>query len=427
MRTSLYFTLLTLAVCISAGASAQALSPDYSGDLWSRTKLTGDWGGTRTAWASKGFTIDLDYTGTYQNIVNGGFDEADDFVSSADLVLNLDTGKAGLWPGGFFKTRVETRFGKSVNSQAGTLQPVNGDALFPAVPDQVDQDVGGITELTFTQFLSPKFGVILGLINGMGGDANELAGSPGSDSHFLNSAFRYSVIAATIPGGAPMVTLAAGAIFVPNDWILGSLMLMDTEESSGHNPFDTNEGTTLATEWTIKHELGGESGGQVIGLIYSFDTDFVAIGEDPRDNIPNTGVPATDDDVLAVYYNVYQYVWSEGDRKWGVFGRFGFTDGEAIFDWDMSVGVGGKGMFSSRPNDTFGLGYYYTKPSDAAPLRLLGLDDEQGMEAWYNFEITPWFHLTADLQVIDPGQEGTPLSAGADTAWVLGLRTRLNF
>ncbi len=95
MRTSLYFGLLTLGLCTSAAAFAQEQSPDYSGDLWSRTKLTGDWGGTRTDWASKGFTTELDFTGTYQNVVDGGFDEADDFVSSADLVLNLDTGKAG--------------------------------------------------------------------------------------------------------------------------------------------------------------------------------------------------------------------------------------------------------------------------------------------------------------------------------------------
>jgi porin len=261
----------------------------------------------------------------------------------------------------------------------------------------------------------------------MGGDGNELAGSPGSDDRFLNSAFRYSVIGATIPGGAPMVTLGAGAIFIPNEWIFGSVMVMDTEESSGFNPFDTNEGTTLATEWTIKHELAGQSGGQVIGLLYSFDNDFLAIGDDPRDNIPPTGVPPTDDDVLSFYYNVYQYLWSEGDRKWGVFGRFGITDGEAVFDWDMSVGLGGKGMFSSRPNDTFGIGYYYTAPSDIPLLRAVGVDDEQGVEAWYNFEITPWLHVTADLQVIDPGLESTPLSEGADTAWILGLRTRVNF
>ncbi len=86
-----------------------------------------------------------------------------------------------------------------------------------------------------------------------------------------------------------------------------------------------------------------------------------------------------------------------------------------------------RGMFSSRPNDTFGLGYYYTAPSDIPLLRAVGVDDEQGVEAWYNFEITPWLHVTADLQVIDPGLESTPLREGADTAWVLGVRTRVNF
>ena len=31
------------------------------------------------------------------------------------------------------------------------------------------------------------------------------------------------------------------------------------------------------------------------------------------------------------------------------------------------------------------------------------LGDEQGMEAFYNFALTRWFRIAADLQVIEPG------------------------
>jgi porin len=44
----------------------------YSGDLWNRSTLTGDWGGFRNEWATKGVTIDLDVTQVGRRVVNGG-------------------------------------------------------------------------------------------------------------------------------------------------------------------------------------------------------------------------------------------------------------------------------------------------------------------------------------------------------------------
>ena len=53
---------------------------------------------------------------------------------------------------------------------------VNSDALFPNEPDHAGDTVMGITELTFTQFLSKKVGVLGGLINTTEGDTNAFAG-----------------------------------------------------------------------------------------------------------------------------------------------------------------------------------------------------------------------------------------------------------
>ena len=50
----------------------------------------------------------------------------------------------------------------------------------------------------------------------------------------------------------------------------------------------------------------------------------------------------------------------------------------------------------------------------------IALDDLQGGEVYYNYEVTPWFHLTADLQAIQPQ------TASQDTAIVLGLRAKLD-
>jgi porin len=53
----------------------------------------------------------------------------------------------------------------------------------------------------------------------------------------------------------------------------------------------------------------------------------------------------------------------------------------------------------------------------------LGVDlrDESGWEVFYNFAVTQWFHLTADLQFIQPGL------AGGQRATYLGLRSQIKF
>ena len=80
-----------------------------------------------------------------------------------------------------------------------------------------------------------------------------------------------------------------------------------------------------------------------------------------------------------------------------------------------------------RPDDVFGLGYYYYDLSDELQSALSPLspraqiDDEQGVEVFYNLAVTPWFQITADLQWIDPAR------AVFSHAWVGGLRATLIF
>ena len=49
------------------------------------------------------------------------------------------------------------------------------------------------------------------------------------------------------------------------------------------------------------------------------------------------------------------------------------------------------------------------------------LDSEVGLEAYYNFAITPWLQVTADFQWVDPG------IAATDDAFVLGTRIFVMF
>src|SRR5689334_17322587 len=46
--------------------------PDYSGDFWNRSYLTGDWNGLRTDLANKGIQIGVEWNQTVQGIASGG-------------------------------------------------------------------------------------------------------------------------------------------------------------------------------------------------------------------------------------------------------------------------------------------------------------------------------------------------------------------
>ena len=87
-----------------------------------------------------------------------------------------------------------------------------------------------------------------------------------------------------------------------------------------------------------------------------------------------------------------------------------------------SLGLGGKGMICGRENDTFGIGYYYLNITDKLPkLDQPRLDDEQGVEIYYNIAVTPWLHITPDIQIVNPASDRV------DTTVVAGVRMKIDF
>ena len=137
----------------------------YSGDIWSRSTLSGDWFGLRNELAAKGVTLDMSLTQAAQGIVHGGKDTGWQYGGGrGDINLLLDTGKLGLWPGGFLTVEAEGNFIpadnllKSINGRSGALMPVNSSQFYPTPAG----DNFNLPALNFTQFLSPYFGLTIG-------------------------------------------------------------------------------------------------------------------------------------------------------------------------------------------------------------------------------------------------------------------------
>ena len=203
--------LVTLATWLIMTPLALAADQTYSGDFLNRSTLTGDWGGVRNDLAKKGVTFDMNVTQTEQGVVGGGKSSSWEYGGRGDLMLKIDTGKLGLWPGGFLTAEVEGNWGHGVNGNTGALFPVNTNQIFP-VPEQ---DGVAMPALNFAQFLSEYFGVVAGKLDTVtSGDMNEFAhGTYGKgDTQFMNLSLNFNpVLLMTVPYS----TLGAGMIILP--------------------------------------------------------------------------------------------------------------------------------------------------------------------------------------------------------------------
>jgi porin len=394
---------------------------DYTGGLWHSAGLTGDWGGTRQQLMDKGIRFDVSLIQTLQGNWRGGTDFDYPYQGNMRYGIQLDTGKAGLWPGGLFVARGETRYGNSNNLNTGALLPVNTASLFP-VPEK---DVTALTDLYYMQFLASWIGVMAGKMSLR--ETNVFASN--ETAQFMNTAFNFNAALATT---VPIDALAAGIILRPTDWLTVPTMVFDSEGTADHSGFDTvfERGTTIyqMSEFTIKPF--GLVGHQRISWTWS-DRSRIRFEQNPREVVgaiitrSTAGLPREGHDWSFMYdFDQYLYTMPEKrDQGFGLFGRFGLTNGKVNPVQEFySIGLGGKGMIPGRDNDSFGVGYYYLAISDKLP-RIIErrTQDEQGVELYYNIAITPWLHITPDLQVIEPVRENV------DTTVVAGVRMKIDF
>ena len=430
--------LFGIFLSIQARAEEAVPAKTYSGDFWTRSTLTGDWGGMRNEWAVKGVTFDVNLTQTGMSVISGGKNIGWEYSGRGNLTLNIDTQKLGLWPGGFFTVEVEGNYNRSINSDTGALMPVNTNQLFPMPGDQELN----IPAVAFTQFLSHYFGVVLGKLDTTSGDANEFAHGKG-DTQFMNLAFNFNPVGLLT---TPNSVLGAGVIILPTkdpNQALISALVFDTNGKANRSGFDTAfEGNnTYGIEGRVKTSFFGMTGHQLIGAAYS-SKDFSSLDQSLRFIIED-GAIEKEDSSWCFYYNFDQYLYEpKKGQGIGIFGRFGASDGDANpLHYFYSLGVGGKGVIPGRALDEFGVGYYYidiSNPKFTGPLATRSfLRDEYGVEAYYNLAITPWMKLTPDIQVIRPAQKDKvsvvstvpPVITreGIDTATVLGIRLQMIF
>jgi porin len=448
---SAFFYLFGFAVAARAGDAPPANL--YSGDIWTRSTLSGDWWGVRNDLAAKGVTIDMSLTQAAQGIVHGGKDTGWQYGGGrGDIVVNLDSQKLGLWPGAFLNLEAEGNFIpadkllKSINGRTGALMFVNSNQAYPTPAG----DNFNLPALNFTQFLSPYFGLTIGkyaTITSNSGDMNEFAHGKG-ETQFMNLAFNINPVLMTT---VPYSTLGTGVIALPTQdprqAIVSFMILSATGKASTSGFEDLNDDNlTFVGEGRIRTDFFGLTGHQLFGALFS-NRKFTSIDQNARFIFEN-GAFEGKKGSWNIHYNFDQYLYEpkKGSGEGvGIFGRFGASDGNPNFmHFFYSLGIGGKGVIPTRERDRYGFGFYYV---DVNNPELQGvfrstklLRDEYGFEAFYNIAITPWLTLTPDIQVVRGAQKDkVSVSSGPlgllpridkksiGTSTILGLRLQMVF
>ncbi len=464
MRRFAGAVFVALAMVVPAGeACAQPVDvpPTWGGSFLDRPRLTGDWFGLRDEMGKKGIVVDLDLLQVPQGVMTGGRDTLAEYSGLAEYTLNVDTQKLGLWPGGFLNVMGMSNFGDDVNNASGAFLSPNFASLLP----QPGETTSALMNLTFMQFLSPKFGIVVGKLYTLGSDDNEFA-------HDFHSTFLYSGLDVNMTLGLfPFSAYGGSLIFLPWEGATFTVGVIDPSGKPTNNDITEafSTGVLVSAEGRVTIKPFGLVGHQLLGFGWS-NKERLSLQQDP-DNIarmlldkrftrledpgpilrrilerffPELLVPTqpanTTSNTWAVYYNFDQFLWSpEGqpDKGIGAFFRFGISDGIANpIKYAYNVGLGGKGIVPGRPADSFGVGWARTQmSSNFVPFlrqRLnLGLDKEDAVEMYYNFSITKWLNATLDLQVIDPAFNKFLDSSGRlqnmNTSVVGGLRLYSRF
>ena len=414
------------------------------GNLWDRTQLTGNWGGVRDKAVAHGVYLDASVTQFLQGNVSGGVNQGPArYNGSADYWLTIDSGQAGLWPGGAIFAHAETswqaRKNQNVNGDTGSLVPANFDATMPSNGES--QGIA-LPELYLAQGLPGNLLAIAGKVDFAGiGDQNLFANNERTE--FIYTALVNNPILGSFLPYTPLGVALDWAPCKEHNLAVLGVQSQGNGTTAGFNNF--NGDYAVGSQYTYSPTIAGHLPGDYHFLVaYSTKsfTDFNVNSQDLIGEIIGKVPVSKKDGNYCALASFDQYFWTRDagetpanapSRKGlppvgvGLFFRAGWEPQDRnVIDQFYSFGIGGYGGIPGRDRDQWGLGWAGTHISGDVrrDLQVLGRsanEFENAVETFYNFAVTPATHVTLDLEVINSA------SPGVDTAVVIGSRFQFDF
>lgn len=392
-------------------------------DLRTTKRLTGEWGGVRTALEDKGVSLRLFYNQQFQQNLRGGLDTHNGhrLSGSYDLHLLLDFGKMKLLDNAGFFMETKGTWSDGINpNKVGALLNVNADAG--------DDHAIFVKKWWYWQkFFQNKLEIRLGLLETNKNLFDVSAYVNNEDVDFIN---RGSIRNATVPHRAG---IGAFAKYSPWEWLYVQAAVIDAQSRDRRTGFDTafhdedRYNTYFEAGVTPKWRSakGPMSGNVRIGLWYDANARTVF-----RDTLGGRRESETRTGEVGYYLGAEQLVWKEtSDEKdaqgLALFARYGHAhqDAARISDY-WSAGASYKGLIRTRDQDVFAMAVSQAILSERYRNEVHPRADRETVYEWYYaYQATPWCVVAPHVQVVtNPGGDKDDRDA-----LVAGVRVRLTF
>jgi porin len=447
---AILYGLLTASLTAANAQTAAVPEDARPTGLWERDRLTGDWGGLRTALEARGIALGLTDTSEVLGNVSGGMKQGAVFDGKTEIDLDIDLEKLVGWTGGRFRVSAYQIHGRDLSTDnignlltVSNIEAVRGTRLADLYLEQsLFEDVVNIRIGQFAadeEFLT-----------------SDVAGV------FINSTFGWPGInGVDLPGGGPSYPFSTPGIRVrysPTDAFSlqaaafnGNPLGQHGDQGGIEFPLD---GVFAIVEASYSTRPGkgepGLGGTFKIGAWYNSlhfdDLHIDNIGLSLADPL-GSGIPASHTGNFALYGSIDHMLWRKpGTEDGGLSGfvRFATTprqDRSPIYVY-VDAGLTWKGTFPGRDDDIVGVAFAWANLSHS--LRSLDHDvftftgvnqpiqsSEMVLEVPYKAPITPWLMLQPDFQyIIRPGggvpNPNNPTSTIGNAA-VFGLRSVVTF
>lgn len=358
---------------------------------------------------AKGVTFEAVYTGEVDSNLSGGIKRGTTYLGNFDAIMDVDTEKAGLWPGGQFHVYGLDNHGakKLTGEIVGDLQTVSNIEA---------PRVFKLYELWYEhRFLGERFSVLMGLH-----DLNSEFAASSYGSLYINSSFGIqpdisaNVPVSIFPVTAPAVRLKAK----PHDSleILAAVYDGDPQESGvnkhgAHFHLNSKQGVMAIGEIDLNYKVQFFESGLLPGTLkvgawsHSGDADALT-------SVDDNGDPVRYKSNYGFYGILDQTVYCEKDEQGlGIFVQIGGSpdeknDDRNLVDFYVGGGLNYHGLLPGRDEDDFGIAVASASISD----RVRGVEtrdeNETTVEVTYRLKLNDSWSLQPDLQwVFNPGAE----------------------
>ena len=410
----------------AAGSTLAALVNEPAETFCNRPHLLGEFGGVRSQLETNGVEICPIYTGEILGEATGSHG-GNRFIydHNLNLPLTLDLEKLASWNGATFHANAFWIAGRSLTEDSiGDLANVSNISGYRTLR---------LNELWLEQlFLDKHASIKVGMI---AVDTEFFASA--SASLFINSSFgAFSLVAANLPN-TPIYPVAAPAVRLGYDLnshfhvmagiFDGDSGAQDVNKSGTDFHISDSDGALIFSEisFTPHPDADEKSLASIFKLGAFIHTKDIQTWSAQTSNANVPGSPN-----FGIYGVAESDLYKHDGKKITAFIRGGGAPGNRdVIGWYGDCGFNFSGFLPGRADDVAGIAFARSSFSSGFSRwqqianATNPFDSEMVIEATYKAQITPWWIVQPDVQVVlTPGGEKT-----SSTAVVVGIRTSVSF